>query len=150
MYVAGLLHDVGKIALPDRVLSKPGPLDAAERALVERHPVVGYELLADLGSPLAATFVLHHHERWDGAGYPAGLAAGDIPFGSRVILVADAFDALVSDRAYRSAVSVERALAELQRESGRQFDPLVVTALQEHLAQMPVEVADELEAAWSS
>ena len=134
VYVAGLLHDVGKIALPDRVLSKPGPLDAAERALVERHPVVGYELLADLGSPLAATFVLHHHERWDGAGYPAGLAAGDIPFGSRLILVADAFDALTSDRAYRRGVSVEAAIQEIQRESGRQFDPLIVSALHEHFA----------------
>jgi diguanylate cyclase (GGDEF)-like protein/putative nucleotidyltransferase with HDIG domain len=132
--VAALLHDVGKIALPERILSKPGLLDADERTLVERHPIVGFELLRDLGRPQAATFVLHHHERWDGAGYPRGLAGADIPFGSRIILVADSFDALTSDRVYRRAVSVGAAIHEIQSESGRQFDPLVVSALHEHFA----------------
>ncbi len=155
LYLAALLHDVGKIALPDSVLGKPGPLAPDERALVERHPVIGYELLADLGSPLAATLVLHHHERWDGDGYPHGLAGADIPFGSRVILVADAFDALTSDRSYRRAVSVEAAVRELQRESGYQLDPLVTAALAEHFAHQvreprPDTSLRELEAAWSS
>ena len=79
------------------------------------------------------TYVLHHHEQWDGSGYPHGLAGAEIPFGSRLILVADAFDALTSDRAYRRGVSVEAAMHELQGQSGRQFDPLIVAALHDHL-----------------
>ncbi len=154
VHLAALLHDAGKIALPDVVLSKPGPLSNDERQLVERHPMVGYELLRDLGVELAANFVLHHHERWDGAGYPDGLAGAEIPFGSRLILVADAFDALTSDRAYRRAVSVDAAIHEIQSESGRQFDPLVVSALHEHFAHpartiddASLELSDSL---WSS
>jgi diguanylate cyclase (GGDEF)-like protein len=153
LYIAALLHDVGKIVLPDSVLSKAGALDDEERKLIERHPVIGYELLADLGSPQAATFVLHHHERWDGDGYPHGLAGAEIPFGSRLILVADAFDALTSDRSYRKAVSVEAAMHEIQCESGRQFDPLVVSALHEHFANpapAPPTAVLEPGGAWSS
>jgi diguanylate cyclase (GGDEF)-like protein len=142
VHLAALLHDAGKIAIPDAVLSKPGPLGDDERRLVERHPMIGYELLRDLGVELAANFVLHHHERWDGAGYPDGLAGAEIPFGSRLILVADAFDALTSDRAYRRAVSVDAAIHEIQSESGRQFDPLVVSALHEHFAH-PTSAADQ-------
>ena len=158
VHIAALLHDIGKIALPERVLNKPGPLRTDERTLVERHPIIGYELLRDLGIGQAAAFVLHHHERWDGAGYPSGLAAAEIPFGARIILVADAFDALTSDRVYRRAVSVEAAIHELQSESGRQFDPLVVSALHEHFAhpaaapEPEAETATttrELELAWS-
>ncbi len=132
--LAALLHDVGKIALPDQILNKPGSLTDSERALVERHPVIGFELLRDLGVGPAAGYVLHHHERWDGMGYPHGLAGPAIPFGSRLILVADAFDALTSDRSYRRGVSIDAAIHELQTESGRQFDPLVVGALHEHFA----------------
>jgi diguanylate cyclase (GGDEF)-like protein/putative nucleotidyltransferase with HDIG domain len=150
--VAALLHDVGKIALPEAVLSKPGPLTDEERALVERHPVIGFELISDLGIARAATLVLHHHERWDGQGYPHGLSGADIPFGSRIILVADAFDALTSDRAYRRGVSLDAAIHEVQSESGRQFDPLVVSALHEHFAH-PETNADvpitDWEPAWS-
>jgi diguanylate cyclase (GGDEF)-like protein/putative nucleotidyltransferase with HDIG domain len=134
IHVAALLHDVGKIALPEAVLSKPGPLTEEERSLVERHPIIGYELIRDLGIARAATFVLHHHERWDGRGYPHRLSGADIPFGSRIILVADAFDALTSDRAYRRGVSIDAAIHEIQSESGRQFDPLIVSALHEHFA----------------
>ena len=134
VHIAALLHDVGKIALPESVLSKPGPLTDDERELVQRHSIIGYELLCDLGIPQAAEFVLHHHERWDGGGYPSGKAGAEIPFGSRLILVADAFDALTSDRAYRRGVSVEAAIQEIQRESGRQFDPLIGSALHEHFA----------------
>jgi diguanylate cyclase (GGDEF)-like protein/putative nucleotidyltransferase with HDIG domain len=152
IHAAALLHDVGKIALPESVLTKPGPLTDEERSLMERHPIIGFELMRDLGIAQAATFVLHHHERWDGQGYPHGLAGAEIPFGSRIILVADAFDALTSDRAYRRGVSVEAAIREVQSESGRQFDPLVVAALHEHFArQEPAELAiTNLERAWSS
>ena len=115
--------------------------------------MIGYELLRDLGVELAASFVLHHHERWDGAGYPDHLAGAEIPFGSRLILVADAFDALTSDRAYRRAVSVDAAIHEIQSESGRQFDPLVVSALHEHFAHPATATDDtafELGPIWSS
>jgi diguanylate cyclase (GGDEF)-like protein/putative nucleotidyltransferase with HDIG domain len=153
IHVAALLHDIGKIALPERVLGKPGPLTDDERALVERHTIIGHELLRDLGNGDAAAFVLHHHERWDGAGYPHGLTGAEIPIGARIILVADAFDALTSDRVYRRAVSVDAAIRELQSESGRQFDPLVVSALHEHFAH-PVPPDDlpalDSEVAWSS
>ena len=93
---------------------------------MERHSVIGFELVHGLGLSPVDTYVLHHHEQWDGTGYPHGLAGAEIPFGSRLILVADAFDALTSDRSYRAGVSVEAAMHELQAESGRQFDPLVV------------------------
>jgi diguanylate cyclase (GGDEF)-like protein/putative nucleotidyltransferase with HDIG domain len=152
IHVAALLHDVGKIALPEAVLSKPGPLTEEERSLIERHPLIGFELISDLGIAQAATFVLHHHERWDGQGYPHGLSGADIPFGSRIILVADAFDALTSDRAYRRGVSVDAAIHEVQSESGRQFDPLVVSALHEHFAHPEANAeipTTELEPAWS-
>jgi diguanylate cyclase (GGDEF)-like protein/putative nucleotidyltransferase with HDIG domain len=151
--LAALMHDVGKIALPDQILNKPGALTDSERALVERHPVIGFELLRDLGIGLSAGFVLHHHERWDGLGYPHGLAGPAIPFGSRLILVADAFDALTSDRSYRRGVSIDAAIHELQTESGRQFDPLVVGALHEHFAypsQTHEISTEELQPSWSS
>jgi diguanylate cyclase (GGDEF)-like protein/putative nucleotidyltransferase with HDIG domain len=152
IHVAALLHDVGKIALPEAVLSKPGPLTEEERSLVERHPIIGFELIRDLGIARAATFVLHHHERWDGRGYPHRLSGAEIPFGSRIILVADAFDALTSDRAYRRGVSVDAAIHEIQSESGRQFDPLIVSALHEHFAhpEPSAEVPTMIkEPAWS-
>jgi diguanylate cyclase (GGDEF)-like protein/putative nucleotidyltransferase with HDIG domain len=144
--LAALLHDVGKIAVPETVLAKPGPLLDTERELVERHSLIGFELLRGMGLSPVDTYVLHHHEQWDGSGYPHGLAGAEIPFGSRLILVADAFDALTSDRAYRRGVSVEAAMHELQGQSGRQFDPLIVAALHDHLAHpvQPVE-ADGVE-----
>jgi diguanylate cyclase (GGDEF)-like protein/putative nucleotidyltransferase with HDIG domain len=151
--LAALLHDVGKIAVPESILSKPGPLSDTERDLVERHSLIGFELLRGMGLSPVDTYVLHHHEQWDGTGYPHRLAGAAIPFGSRIILVADAFDALTSDRSYRRGVSVEAAMHELQGESGRQFDPLIVAALHDHLAHpaQPLE-ADVLdsEVAWSS
>jgi len=153
IHAAALLHDVGKIALPESVLNKPGPLNDEERSLMQRHPIIGFELMRDLGISQAAAFVLHHHERWDGQGYPHALSGAEIPFGSRIILVADAFDALTSDRAYRRGVSVDAAIHEVQSESGRQFDPLVVAALHDHFAHREpnAEVSlTDLERAWSS
>jgi len=114
--------------------------------------LIGYELLRDLGLAPVDKYVLHHHERWDGKGYPAGLAGAEIPLGARLILVADAFDALTSDRAYRNKVSIDAAMHELQGEAGRQLDPLVVVALHDHLAQKhesPAALLPEAEASWS-
>lgn len=149
--LAALLHDVGKIAVPESILSKPGPLADTERELVERHSVIGFELLRDIGLSPVDTYVLHHHEQWAGTGYPHGLAGAEIPFGSRLIHVADAFHALTSDRAYRRGVSIEAAMHELHGQSGRQFDPLVVSALHDHLSH-PVTTTQRtaLQLAWSS
>ncbi len=123
-----LLHDVGKIGIPDRILLKPGLLDLEERREMEKHSVLGEQLLASL--PLlheeGLRVVRSHHERWDGTGYPDGLAGGDIPVGARIFAVADALDAMTDDRPYRRAVSWAEAVAEIRRGSGTQFDPDVV------------------------
>lgn len=125
-----LLHDVGKIGVPDAILQKPGPLDPAERRTIERHTIVGVEMLHDV--PLLAgegiRVVRSHHERWDGAGYPDRLAGEQIPLGARIFAVADTLDALTSDRPYRSARDWDTAAQTIARESGRQFDPAVIEA----------------------
>jgi diguanylate cyclase (GGDEF)-like protein len=128
--LAGLLHDLGKIAIPDTILKKPGCLDPDERRLVSAHVQFGHSLLEGLGVDPVDTWVLHHHEHWDGSGYPDGLAGDAIPFGSRVILVADAYDAMTSERSYRTASTAAQALAEIRRRAGAQFDPDVVSALE--------------------
>jgi putative nucleotidyltransferase with HDIG domain len=140
--LAGLLHDLGKIALPDTLLSKPGPLDLHELRLMRTHPELGQALLTGLGLEPVDTWILHHHEHWDGSGYPLGLQQDEIPIGSRIILVADAFDAIVSERSYRGARSVGEALAEIRALAGKQFDPQVVSAFEAHLGLL---VADERE-----
>jgi diguanylate cyclase (GGDEF)-like protein len=127
--LAGSLHDLGKLAIPEEVLRKPDTLSEAERLMLERHPQIGYRMLESLGVEPVAEWVLHHHERWDGAGYPNRLAGEQIPLGARIILVADAYDAMTSDRAYRRAIPQRDALAELERCAGTQFDPTVVKAL---------------------
>ncbi len=131
--LAGNLHDLGKLAIPEDVLRKPDELSDAERLMLERHPQIGYRMLESLGVEPVAEWVLHHHERWDGAGYPNRLAGDKIPLGARIIFVADAYDAMTSDRAYRRAMPQHEALAELERGAGTQFDPAVVTALSEEL-----------------
>jgi diguanylate cyclase (GGDEF)-like protein/putative nucleotidyltransferase with HDIG domain len=128
--LAALLHDLGKIAIPDTVLKKPGCLQPDERRLVRAHVEFGHSLLQGLGIEPVDSWVLHHHEHWDGSGYPDGLAREDIPFGSRVILVADAYDAMTTDRTYRNASSATDALAEVRRRAGTQFDPEIVSALE--------------------
>jgi diguanylate cyclase (GGDEF)-like protein/putative nucleotidyltransferase with HDIG domain len=147
VHLGALLHDIGKIGVPEHILNKGDRLTDAERALVERHSVIGYELVRGLAPSPVETYVLHHHERWDGTGYPQGMAAGEIPFGSRLILVADAFDALTSDRSYRKGISVEAAMHELQAEAGRQFDPLIVATLHDLLSQRQPAPTKERE--WS-
>ena len=125
-----LLHDVGKIGIADHVLLKPGPLTPEEQELVRLHPQVGAQILRDVallqGSGLDV--VRHHHERWDGAGYPDGLAGEEIPLSARIFAVADTLDAMTSDRPYRPAVSWAEAVEEIVAQSGRQFDPEIVQA----------------------
>ncbi len=135
---AAPMHDVGKVATPDGVLRKRGPLTPAERKEMERHTTVGYEILADSESELlqlAATIALTHHERFDGAGYPRGLAGEQIPIAGRITAVADVFDALLSDRCYRSALSVDEAVAVIKEGRGTHFDPRIVDALLDHLEE---------------
>jgi diguanylate cyclase (GGDEF)-like protein/putative nucleotidyltransferase with HDIG domain len=126
--LAGSLHDLGKLAIPEEILRKPARLSDAERLVLERHPQIGYRMLESLGVDPIADWVLHHHERWDGHGYPDGLAGERIPLGARIIFVADAFDAMTSDRLYRAALSYEDAISEVDRCAGSQFDPEVVNA----------------------
>ncbi len=139
--LAASLHDLGKLAVPEEILRKPGPLTDGERLVLERHPQIGYRMLESLGVDPVAEWVLHHHERWDGAGYPDGLHAEDIPLGARIIFVADAFDAMTNDRIYRRKLSVGAALLELEDCSGSQFDPGAVAALADEMAPLPAGVA---------
>jgi diguanylate cyclase (GGDEF)-like protein/putative nucleotidyltransferase with HDIG domain len=132
--LAGSLHDLGKLAIPEEILRKPGPLTEPERIVLERHPQIGFRMLESLGVDPVADWVLHHHERWDGSGYPDGLSHERIPLGARIIFVADAYDAMISERVYRRRVSPQEAIAELDRCAGTQFDPDVVAALAEELA----------------
>jgi CHASE2 domain-containing sensor protein len=128
---ASALHDVGKIGIPDRVLLKSGRLDDEERAVMNTHPTIGAAILRDARSELlqlAEVIARTHHERWDGRGYPAGLRGEEIPLAGRICTICDVFDALTSTRPYKGAWSVAEALAEIQRLSGRQFDPKLVEA----------------------
>jgi len=125
-----IFHDIGKIAIPDAVLNKPAALDEGEFELIRRHPVIGAEILAPVPFLSAVREVVRHdHERWDGAGYPDGLKGEEIPLGARIVLVVDAYHAMVSDRPYRRAMHEAAARAELLAHAGTQFDPAVVDAL---------------------
>jgi len=128
-----LLHDVGKIRIPKELINKPGALTAEERALVETHAAIGEEMLAQVGGLLGEVgrIVRSHHERWDGRGYPDGLAGDDIPLVARIVSCCDAFNAMTTDRPYRRALPVETAITELEDQAGAQFDPTVVSALVE-------------------
>jgi putative two-component system response regulator len=135
---AAPMHDVGKVATPDHILRKQGPLTVEERKQMERHTTVGCAILADSDSELlrlAATIALTHHERWDGSGYPQGLAGEAIPLEGRITAVADVFDAVLSDRCYRPAMSVDEALEVMRDGRGTHFDPQVVDVLLDHLGE---------------
>ena len=138
--LAASLHDLGKLAIPEEILRKPGPLTDPERMVLERHPQIGFRMLESLGVDPVADWVLHHHERWDGSGYPDGLPGDQIPLGARIIFVADAYDAMTSERVYRRRVAPGQAIAELKRCSGSQFDPEIVAAFAEEL-ELDVESA---------
>jgi putative nucleotidyltransferase with HDIG domain len=127
---AACLHDIGKVGVPDAVLRKPGPLDGAEWAVIEGHPEQGAELITRVpGLERVASIVRHHHERFDGCGYPDGLSGDDIPIESRILAVADAWAAMTEERPYRRLMGEAAAEAELCEHSGSQFDPQVVDAL---------------------
>jgi HD-GYP domain-containing protein (c-di-GMP phosphodiesterase class II) len=129
--LAGLLHDVGKIGVPDAILGKRGSLAPSERSAIELHATVGHSILTSAELHEEALWVLHHHERYDGTGYPAGLTGEAIPLESRIIAVADAFEAMTGARPYRVALTPDEALRELAANSGTQFDPGCVRALDE-------------------
>jgi HD-GYP domain-containing protein (c-di-GMP phosphodiesterase class II) len=133
---AAAFHDIGKIAVPETVLNKRGPLTEDEWREIERHPVVGEQILQPVDFlERVRPLVRHCHERWDGAGYPDGLAGDSIPLGARVILVCDAHDAMTRDRPYRSALPAEMAAEEIRSFAGRQFDERVATAFLEAVAE---------------
>jgi diguanylate cyclase (GGDEF)-like protein len=131
--LAGSLHDLGKLAIPEEILRKPGPLAPPERLILERHPQIGHRMLESLGVDPVADWVLHHHERWDGTGYPDRLRREEIPLGARIIFVADAYDAMTSDRAYRGRLTPRAAVEELERCAGSQFDPTIVDVFSREL-----------------
>lgn len=134
---AAPMHDIGKIGVPDGVLKKPGSLSTDERAVMNRHPAIGAEILGGSRIPLfqlAAEAALSHHERFDGSGYPSGLAGETIPLSGRIVSVVDFFDALTMDRCYRPAFTDEKALSMLVEQRGRAFDPCIVDCFVRHAA----------------
>ena len=136
---AAPMHDIGKIGIPDRILLKPGPLDADEWVLMKRHPAIGAELLSGSTSELmqmAETIAHCHHEKWDGSGYPRGLAGEAIPLAARIVAVCDVFDALLSKRPYKKAWTVDQALEELDRRAGSHLDPILVVKFREILDEV--------------
>ena len=134
--LAAQLHDTGKMGIADGILNKPAGLSSDERHIMKTHPEVGYQILKPILPEEVLVAILHHHEHWDGTGYPMNLAGPDIPFGARIISIADAFDAMITDRKYRAGVAMKAALDEIGSRSGSQFDPELVPpfieVIQEH------------------
>jgi HD-GYP domain-containing protein (c-di-GMP phosphodiesterase class II)/methylmalonyl-CoA mutase cobalamin-binding subunit len=144
---AAPLHDVGKVAIPDAILLKPGPLTPQERAIVETHAEEGHRLVRGSSSSIldmAATIALSHQEKWDGSGYPRGLKGEAIPIEGRIVAVADVFDALTSDRVYRKAFSVEEAVQMMREQRGRHFDPVLLDAFMEVLGQTGPDAREQM------
>ena len=133
LHEAALVHDVGKIGVPDAILLKPARLDPDEYREVKRHPRLSAEIVDDVLSDEQVAWVLGHHERFDGRGYPDGLAGDSIPIGARILAAADAWDVMTSERPYSGARSPQEALTEMRELSGRQFCPSVVAALERML-----------------
>ncbi|HET7221444.1 MAG TPA: diguanylate cyclase [Vicinamibacterales bacterium] len=141
---AALLHDIGKLAVPEHILSKPGPLSAHERKKMQIHAQVGAEIVDAVAFPCpVAPLIRSHHERWDGTGYPAGLRGEDIPIGARILAVVDTFDAITSERPYRRSVSPEAALEILEREAGKALDPVLVKQFAEILPTLKPPSEDD-------
>ena len=136
---AAPMHDIGKIGIPDHVLLKPGKLDDTEWVMMRQHPEFGADILGEHDSELlqmARVVALNHHEKWDGSGYPQGLAGEDIPLVGRIVAVADVFDALTSERPYKKAWDVEKAVGLLKEEAGRHFDPALVPVFLERMDEV--------------
>ncbi|MEI6232816.1 MAG: HD domain-containing phosphohydrolase [Planctomycetota bacterium] len=128
--IAGILHDIGKMGIPESILRKPGPLDPAEREVVERHPLLAAQILEPIEKlKQAVDYIKHHHEHYDGSGYPEQLSGDAIPLGARILHVAEAFDSMVTVKNYAETLLPEEALAEIQRCAGQQFDPFIVDVL---------------------
>ncbi|BAF60878.1 MAG: HD-GYP domain-containing protein [Pelotomaculum sp.] len=137
IYLAGLLHDVGKLGMKDSYLLKPGKLSLEEWLEIKKHPVISYNLLKAIpGMHYVSLIALYHHERYDGNGYPRGLMGNSIPKGARILAVADAFEAMTADRVYRPKLDCRAAVAELRRCSGSQFDPVIVSAFCRALSEI--------------
>ena len=132
---AGLLHDVGKIGVPDAVLFKPGPLTPAEYAQITQHVVLGVQIVSEVLDDEQVAWVRQHHERLDGGGYPEGVAAPDLAEGSMILAAADAWDAMTAPRPYRGPLDFEVAIGEVRAQDGRQFDPRVVAVMERLLAE---------------
>jgi len=149
MVHAAPLHDVGKVAIPDAILLKPGSLTAQERAIVETHAEEGHRLLKGSSSAildLAATIALSHHEKWDGSGYPRGVVGEAIPIEGRIVAIADVFDALTSDRVYRKAFAVDEAVKMMREERGKHFDPVLLDAFLELLGSSGPDAREQVRA----
>jgi putative nucleotidyltransferase with HDIG domain len=147
--IASFLHDIGKVGVPEELLSKPGPLDAEERDVLEAHPEVGARIVEPMGiASEIVEAIRHHHERWDGGGYPSGLTADEIPLAARIVQLADVYDALVSERPHRRARSRHAACAEIARCAGTQFDPDLakefVSVLETQSSELEPEVLAEV------
>lgn len=143
IHAAAVLHDVGKLGIPDELLCKPGPLTAEEYELVKRHASIGADLVAAASGPgLLPEIVRHHHENWDGSGYPDRLAGESIPVGARVIAIVDCYDALTSDRPYRRALSHNSALATIQERRAIMYDPQLTDAFVRVLWRMRAAVTN--------
>jgi putative nucleotidyltransferase with HDIG domain len=144
VYLAGKLHDIGKVAIPDSILRKRGKLTEAEWETMRRHPSIGANVVSHVGSlARLAPIIRSHHERYDGAGYPEGLRGAEIPLEARIVAVVDAYDAMISDRPYRLRMSVEGARQKLRECAGTQFDPEVVAALDRQLDAEAEPVSSE-------
>ncbi len=131
MRAAALLHDIGKLAVPEHIINKPGRLTPEEFEKMKVHPLVGAEILDRVAFPYpVAPIVRSHHERWDGSGYPAGLTGEEIPIGARILAVVDCLDALASDRQYRQAMPLDRAMDRVKERAGTWFDPKIVEVLE--------------------
>jgi HD-GYP domain-containing protein (c-di-GMP phosphodiesterase class II) len=132
LHLAAHLHDIGKIGIPDCILQKTGPLLMEEKSIIQQHPVIGYQILARSSRlKYLADIVLHHHERWDGLGYPDGLREQEIPLSSRIIAICDSIDAMTSVRPYREPLTLEKCFREIRHNQGRQFDPELVKVVEE-------------------
>lgn len=132
--IAATLHDIGKVGVPDAILKKAGPLTPEEWKIMKKHPEYGWAITREIiGMERGSLYILHHHEYYNGKGYPSGLKGENIPLGGRVITILDCFDAMTGDRPYRQAMSQEAAVEELKRFSGTQFDPMLVSLFSEYI-----------------